>query len=126
MQTQINIQTPTQRFHSPDEHLMYQINPKSITEFIPLNLNIDRDENDIDDHDTTTNDDDTVTTTPFDNDNDIAFSQTADSALAESMSNNLKPLIPANKTGNIVIINKKKNKNVMKKHKKLKQKFTFF
>ena len=77
--------------------------PQSITEFIPLNLAENEEENE--EHTVT------VTATPTTDkheEEELAYSQTADSMLADSTSNNMKPQKPANNTGAIPVINKYK------------------
>eukprot|EP01083_Nonionella_stella_P031044 85048_1 len=90
--TKLNIITPTQRYTgSPEQRILFS-GPSSLTEFIPLNLKGSSAEE---------TEDPTITPNP-----NVIFSQTADSALTDSTSVNMKPLKPANVTGSIPVISK--------------------
>jgi len=113
-ETKINISTPTQRYvGSPEQQLF--VGGQSITEFIPLNLQQQPEDNhnepdltstiqtdNKNDDDNDDNDNPVTPQTPVTDQKDLLqFSHTADSALTDSTSNNMKP---ANKTGAIPVI----------------------
>ena len=97
-------QTPTQRHAGSFEQHLF-VGPRSITEFIPINLEEQNDE-----------ESESMRAVNCKMEDDVMqFSQTADSAITDSTSNYMmKPAMPANKTGAIPVINKYKNSSKLK------------
>ena len=85
-------QTPTQRYVGSFEQQLF-VGPRSITEFSPINLEEQQKE-------------ESESAVSPNTANKTAFSQTADSAITDSTSNNM---MPANRTGAIPVIQKHKN-----------------